>query len=285
MEGLVVTSPYPKTLDQILNDILTDYSNLSSAPDTSKGGSPFIMGSVLASAAWSIHKYIDYSIKQHFVHTCDAKNLNEYGVEYNFPRTSSDETDQSYATRLLTFLRGATAGGNAGDFKRWALDQENCYLTVSDVTYYNAFAPVIHQADGAGTVGVYTVPNDETIVNNGGNSHEADLLAVTQAYLSEKIPLGTLGVTAYSSDPVLINVSVLVTPEDNETIDTTEIQTEISNMMNLKEPSESLYQTDITFVCRNFGGKVAQVVLPADFETTVLNAQHIRPGTVEVYEN
>lgn len=274
-----MASPYPKTLDEILNDILTDYSNLDSAPDVSNGGSPFIMGSVLGSAAWSIHKYIDYCMRQHFIHTCDTENLNKYGAEYDFPR-DPNETDQNYTIRFLDFIRGAPAGGNANDFKTWALDRENPHLT--DV-YYNAFASVIHQADGVGTVGVYTIPNDETIVNDG--NHEDELLADTQAYLSEKIPLGTLGVTAYSSDPILVSVNVLVTPEDNETIDTTEIETEIKNMMNIKEPSESLYQSDISYVCRNFGGKVANVVLPSVFETTVLNAQHIRPGTIEVYEN
>lgn len=281
-----MASPYPKTLDEILADILTDYSNLDSAPDVSAGGSPFIMGSVLASAGWSIHKYIDYCMRQHFIHTCDTGNLNEYGTEYDFPRESSDETDQSYATRLLSFVRGMPSGGNADDFKRWALDQENSFYfdIPTEVTYYNAFAKVIHQADGAGTVGVYTVPEDETIINNGANNFEEYLLDATHIYLNKMIPLGTLGVTAYSSKPVLTSVNVQVTPEDNKSIDTTEIQTEIKNMMNLKEPSESLYQSDISYVCRNFGGKVANVVLPGDFETTVLNAQHIRPGTIEVYE-
>lgn len=280
-----MASPYPKTLDEILADILTDYSNLDSAPDTSAGGSPFIMGSVLASAAWSIHKYIDYCMRQHFIHSCDTENLNKHGADYNFPRLSVDEIDQDYATRLLTFIREMPSGGNAEDFERWALDKGNPHWILLDSPYYNAYVSVIHQANGAGTVGVYTIPNDETIINNTGNLHEENLLGATQDYLSEKIPLGTLGVTAYSSNPTFTSVNVLVTPEDNETIDTTEIQTEIKNMMNLKKPSESLYQSDISYVCRNFGGKVANVVLPGIFETQVTSNQHIRPGTIEVYEN
>ena len=281
----MTVSPFLKSFDDIIYRVLTDYSNQDSAPDTSVGSSSFITGSVMSAAAWSLYKYQDYILRQHFITTADTANLDRWGSIYNITR-SSGETDAQYIVRLLEYIRRPPAGGNLNDFLNWALDSENSTYIVGDDRYYNLYALVIPQDTGPGTVGIYTIPNDETIVNNGGNTYEEDLRSATEDYIDEVRPVGMQNVVVNTTDPLVTSITVEVSPASGETLDTDEIKTEIQTMIRAKGPGESLFWSDITYVCRNFGAAQAEVTLPVTFEVTADNDEYHRDtgGTVTVTE-
>jgi len=160
-----MTSPFEKDFDTILTDVLTDYDNLASSPDISAGSQVFINGSVLASMLWGLYRFQEWIMKQHFPDLADTDNLNHHGSILEITRTA-DDTDATYLNKILAFLRQPPAGGNKLDFETWALDQDNSYVDYDGDTYYNAVVTVIDTPDNIlGTVGIYTVPNDETVVN------------------------------------------------------------------------------------------------------------------------
>lgn len=150
----------------ILNNILTDYSNLDSSPDVSVGGQPWINANVLASAVWGLYYFQDqYVKKQLFVDEADTEYLNHWGSIFNVVRVSSD-TNSTYLNKVLSRLRQAPAGGNSLDFENWALDRDNCYITYGGTTYYNAIASIVSNPGNVlGMVGIYTIPTDETIID------------------------------------------------------------------------------------------------------------------------
>jgi uncharacterized phage protein gp47/JayE len=162
----MTTLPFEKDFDDLLTDVLTDYSNLASSPDVSIGSPVFIQGSVLSSMLWGLYRYQDWIAKQHFPDLANTVNLNHWGALYDITRTG-DDTDATYLNKILAFMRQPPAGGNKQDFENWALDQDNSYVIYGGVTYYNALVKVTPNPDGVlGTVGIYTIPNDETIVND-----------------------------------------------------------------------------------------------------------------------
>lgn len=155
---------FAKDFDTLLNDILTDYSNLDSAPDVTVGSMAFINGATLASMLWGLYRYQDWIAKQHFPDTADTTNLNHHGSLYDITRTGTD-TDATYLNKILDYLRQPPAGGNANDYQNWALDQENSTVEYDSTDYYNGLVTVVDTPDNIlGTVGVYTIPSDETIV-------------------------------------------------------------------------------------------------------------------------
>lgn len=280
-----MTSPFSKDLDTILTDILTDYSNLDSAPSISAGSMPFINGSVLASMLWGLYKYQAWINNQAFPDMADTDALNHWGSIYNITRLSTD-TDATYLNKILNYIRQPPAGGNALDFKTWALDQENSYYTYGGVTYYNAYATIVScPGDILGTVGIYTIPNDESIVNAGGSpDKEAELRTATENYIDGIRPLGMLSSTVYASDPVSTAVTMNVTASAGGSVDTSAIQTAITNLLNAMAPGESLFRSVLVFTAIAYGAATAVVSAPAVEETTVDDDEHIRPGTITINE-
>lgn len=281
----MIVSPYSQDYDNLLHDILTDYQNLDSAPDVSAGSMVFINGSVLASMLWGLYQFQGWLHKQQFPDTASTEILNRWGSIYNITRLLTD-TDATYLNKILTFLRQPPAGGNALDFKNWALDSTNSYYTLSGTTYYNAFAKVVSCVnDVLGTVGVYTIPNDETIVNAGGSpDKEEELRSATETYIESVRPLGLLSVSVYASDPVSTDVTINVTAPSGGSVDTDAIEAAITALLNSKEPGESLHKSELTWTAITYGAETAVVITPAAEETTVDNDEHIRPGTINITE-
>lgn len=192
----MTTLPFEKDFDTLLTDILTDYSNLDSSPDISAGSMVFINGSVLASMLWGLYRYQDWIAKQHFPDLADTTNLNHHGSLYDITRLGAD-TDATYLNKILNFLRQPPAGGNANDFENWALDQDETAIEYDGVTYYNAIVSIVSAPDNIlGTVGIYTIPDDESIVNviksSGTNSHVVvDKLKDTAAdFVTDGVAIG-----------------------------------------------------------------------------------------------
>lgn len=274
-------SQFLKSFDVILNDILNDYSNLDSQPDTTQGSMVYIAASVKSAAIWGLYKYIDYVLKQHFPDSADLEYLKRWAAVLGVTVTSND-TEAEIRNNVLDFMRQPPAGGNAKDFRVWALDETNSYYTVGDITYYNKYVSVVENADGVGTVGIYTIPNDETIVNNGANTYEEDLRSATETYIESKRPLGLLSVSVYSSDPQTENVAITVTAPSGGTVNTATIQAAIEAEMDTMVPGESLHHSTLIHICMLNGAATAVVTTPAAVETTCDNDEYIRHGTVTI---
>jgi len=278
---------YNKTFDELLAQILTDYSNLDSNPDISQGSMPFVQGSVLASMVFGLFRYNDYNAKQMFVDTADHENLLKHGAILDIPFLDSD-TDSSYLDKILRYLRQAPAGGNKQDFEDWALDQDNSFYVDNDITYYNAYANVVKAADGAGTVGVYTIPNDETIIDGvepavfPGNIEEL-LRIATETYILVKQPLGIVSTAIVSSKPQPENVTMFVTAGGSGAVDTDAIKQALDDFMTLLAPGESLLKVDLACIAKTFGAKNATMTIPSG-DITPDKDKHIRPGTITVTE-
>jgi len=164
-----MATQYAREYDEILNDILTDYLGLDEPPaDVSKGSMPFIMASVVAFVSWGLRQLMDFITRQIVPGPeMDTEFLNKWAGYYDIIRTS-DDTDATLLTKVLNRVRMPPAGGNTNDYRNWALDQSNSFITNTsvspEVTYYNEFATVVDIPFGPGTVGVYTIPDDEAII-------------------------------------------------------------------------------------------------------------------------
>jgi uncharacterized phage protein gp47/JayE len=106
--------------DTLMENILTDYSNLDPTPDTSEGTMVYIKAACLASMLWGLYRYQDYTAKQVFPDTADTDSLNHWGSVYGIAR-QTDETDSVYAARILNYLQTPPEGGTANDYQTWAL--------------------------------------------------------------------------------------------------------------------------------------------------------------------
>jgi uncharacterized phage protein gp47/JayE len=274
---------YNKDYDQIKRDILTDYQNLDSNPDVSQGSMPNIMGSVLASMIWGIFKKCDYNKKQMFVDTADAENLRKWGAIYDIPYLDTD-TDSSYLNKILRFIRQAPAGGNKQDFEDWALDQNNCFYEYDGTVYYNGLATVVPAGFGAGTVGIYTVPTDETIVDvTTPVNIEENLRAVTQAYIETVRPLGMLAASVVSAKPFSQSITMTVQAKEGEFVDEAAIATAIEDNLNLMVPGEPLYTATLICIAMSYGAINPVLSLPAG-NVLAANDRFIRPNIITVTE-
>ena len=272
---------YKKDFDTILTEILTDYSNLDSNPDVSRGSMPYIQGSVLASMVWGLYRYNDYNAKQMFVDTADSDNLKKHGAILDIPYLDTD-TDSTYLTKILNFLRQAPAGGNKLDFETWAKDSENCYYDDGGTIYYNEYATIVEGAFGAGTVGVYTIPNDEMIIDvTTPVNVEEGLRLATENYIESVRPLGMAGTFAVSAKPVSQNVTITIVQPDSGDVDTDEIKTAIEDTLNAMVPCETLYMSTLICIALSYGAKNATLTTPSA-DVAVDNDDFIRSGTVTV---
>lgn len=279
-----MASPFLKQFDNILYDVLTDYKNLDDAPDTSRGSTAYIMASVLSSMLWGLYRYQDYIQNQHFPDTADTENLNHWGAIYDVVR-GVDETDAEYLNDILNAIRQPSAGGNRLDFQNWALDENYCYTTDSGTTYYNAYATIVDIAFGFGTVGVFTIPNDETIIDVvGPPNNEENLRVATENYIESVRPLGLLSVSVISAKPQIQNIEIDLTAPIGVTLGLTLIENAIEDELNSMQPGETLYKSTITCICKNYGAEKVDVTTPAVEQTTVDNDKFIRSGTITLNE-
>ncbi len=275
-----MTSPFSKDFDDIFYDVLVDYQNLDSAPDTTEGSTAYIMGAVLSSGIWGLYRYQDYLALQQFPDTADTENLNHWGSIYGLTRGATD-TDADYLADILAFIRQPPAGGNASDFEDWALDEDNSKYVDGSTTYYNEYATVVDQPDDvAGAVEIFTIPNDETII---GTANGESLRSATETYIETQRPLGMKSLAVTEATESTQNVTISVTAPSSGSVDTDDIKDAIETELNAMVPGEDLLLATLYYICKAYGAENVTISVPAA-DVAIANDNFVRPGTVTVTE-
>jgi len=115
----MATYQYP-TYDSLLQQMITDYSNLVPAPDTAVGSPVWIQCSVIAQAIWGLYVYQSNGLQMAFPDSATGNFLDRWGSVFGIPRMNG-ELDTAYSTRMCGILQQPPAGGNAQDYINWAL--------------------------------------------------------------------------------------------------------------------------------------------------------------------
>jgi len=185
-----MSNPYLRSYDDLLQAMLTDYSNLSPSPDTSIGSPVYIKCSVLASALWGVYKYQDYLAQQPFPDTGSTDSINHWGSILGITRQAG-ENDNDYANAMITALKSPPAGGTKTDYQNWALQMP------AQTAYHNEnFLP------GAVNVGADTIT-----VGQNYNMDGVIVQFTTTGTLPGGLSLNTsYGVYQAYADPSLIQV-------------------------------------------------------------------------------
>jgi uncharacterized phage protein gp47/JayE len=255
-----MSSEFLKSFDDLLEQILVDYSNQDTTPDTTAGSITYIKAACLASMLWGLYRYQDYLAKQIFVDSADTDNLNHHGSIYGIARTTTD-TDQTYATKILNFLRQPPAGGNKLDYETWALATSGVtgagytgILTVSNAT-------VITPDDGLspGSVSVTVMPNDETML---GTTGMYDLSTAAYTYIDSKRPVTANQLTVQPPTLVYAYITINVTAATGVTLDTITMVSDITAFVNTLNPGDPIYISKLQSICIQDGALNATVSSP-----------------------
>lgn len=255
-----MANEFLKNFDDLLDQILVDYSNQDSSPDTTAGSITYIKAACLASMLWGLYRYQDYLAKQIFVDTADSDNLNHHGYLYGISREAA-EADSDYSARILSFLRQPPAGGNKKDYEDWA-------LASLGVTGYGmtgilevASATVITPDDGLdpGNVSVTVMPNDE---NQIGTTGMYDLVQAVYTNIDIKRPVTANQLTVQS--PILnpVNVNIGVVAPTGVTLDTDTMIQDVTAFFDAMSPGDPVYMSKLAAICIQDGAQNATVYAP-----------------------
>lgn len=261
-------SPFSKTFDELLNDILTDYQNQvdpdTGAPiDVSKGSLAFVKAAVMASAAWGLHQSIAWTGDQIFPDTCSVENLYHHGaIDGIEPLPGESAAD--YLVRVQLFEQKPLAGGNKYDYVAWALE-------IPEVKTAWCY-PV---ARGNGTVDVVILQDPAT----EGEVEPATLCGLVKGLIDGRRPVGR-GVDAVSVVTPTVDATN-VTMSNLSGADATVIAAEIEAYLNAMIPDQILYVAMLKAIAINNGAVNPTVTAPA---ADVVPAQYhmIRPGVISV---
>lgn len=190
--------------DNLLNQILVDYQNLDSNPDTSVGTMTYIKGACLASMLWGLYRYQDYLARQIFPDSADTENLNRHGNVLGIPRSSVD-TDSTYLAKILNKLRKPGAGGNRNDWKQWTMyDEGDNRITTG---------PGCYVSGGSQTGGTLDVDNMLTSVSSIQEDQTFYIEGDSQLYT-----LSTQANFVSGSATLEFTPDILVAPDNNAVV-------------------------------------------------------------------
>lgn len=169
-------SPFAKSFDDLLNNILTDYQNHidpeTAAPiDVSQGSLPFIKGACMASALWGIYQAHGWIADQIFPDTASSENLHRHAFLRGLA-PKAGESDLDLLARLLDFIRRPPAGGNRYDYVKWVIGIQGIKAAFS-----------IPLSQGPGTVDVIIVA-DTTLAGSEVPSSHTDKAGTVTAVLA-----------------------------------------------------------------------------------------------------
>lgn len=200
--------------------------------------------------------------------TVTPPQINGQAVVINMAGGVERETDPELLQRLLDLIRRPPAGGNAFDYKRWALE-------VPGVT--KAFVYPLRR--GLGTV-------DIAIVAGDGLPSEETLEAV-RTYIGGKRPVTAKGVYVFAPTQRLVDVRVLrkVAADAAAAVDA-QIRTRLIDQFHVLNPGESWIKSRAEALITNIAGvedraipePVANIV-PAVNENTV---EWLRLGSLTI---
>lgn len=272
---------FNKTFDEILNDILTDYSNLDSNPDTSEGTMTYIATACQASALWGLYKFGNFVGRQIFPDTAETDHLNHHGAIFGVAR-DEDDSDADYLDRVLDRLRRPPAGGNANDWSNWCkYDSEGDRIeTTINVDpdgngYYAREAVIVTPPDvSPGTVTAVIVPNDESIL--GGGAAITELIGLIETNIDLLRPVTSSGYTV--SEMVLVPY-IFVVSLSGDDIDEDAIKEDLQAYIDTLLPGEPLFKSQMSSIALDAGAEnVSSIIaVPDDWDAQGT----IRPDTDE----
>ena len=274
-----MSSEFLKDFDSLLDQILVDYSNQDSAPDTTAGSITYIKAACLASMLWGLYRYQDYLAKQIFLDTADTDNLNHHGYILGITR-DTDESDSDYVARLLAFIQQPPAGGNKKDYADWAKDTPGVTGVGFTGIAYVESATVITPREGLspGNIAITIVPDNEFILGATGMQ---DLVDSCYEYVDAQRPVTANQLTVQQPTTVWINPHISVTAATGDTLDKDTMLSDILAFMNEMLPGDPLYRSKLESICIQDGAIAASVTYPgADVTTTT--AQIIRAVTANI---
>lgn len=281
-------SVFLRSFDDVLNEVLTIYSNLDNPPDLSVGSVAFVDSTHIAQLLLGLYRYCDYITRQITPNEqTDTQYLNLHGAVYQIPRVTAD-TDKTYLDKILTELRSPSAGGNAADFERWAVEESPGYDTTGLSPDYGLItvsaATVITWPEGVpGTVGVYIVPSNLSIIDDLSNDYEEQLQTITQTYIQSVQPVPMFPTSVISAKKQLQNIDLDYTEATTGAVDESVIVSEIQDYLNTRKPNESIFKSQIESIAINNGAESAVVTNLASEETApTLVKNFFIAGTVTV---
>lgn len=194
--------------DILLDQILVDYSNLDSNPDTSVGTMTYVKGACLASMLWGLYRYQDYLSRQIFPDTADTDNLNRHGNVLGIPRASND-TDSTYLEKIINKLRNPPAGGNRNDWTNWTkLDSGNVQIATGPA------GQVPYSPQTGGTLVISSMLSTVTTIESGSQFYIADgsqVYTLTSDATFSDSPVSGSGTLEFTPD-------ILVSPVNGDVV-------------------------------------------------------------------
>lgn len=258
-----------KPFDEILANILTDYANLDSNPDTSEGTMTYIAAACQASAIWGLYHFGNFVGRQIFPDTSDTDQLNHHGAIYEVERTE-DDTDATYLAKLLDRLRKPPAGGNANDWRNWCKTDDNgdrietvVNLDPDGKGYYAQSVTIITPPDVTiGTVTAVIIPNDEDIL---GTAAMTELIALIETNIDALRPVTSSG---YTVSEVVLVPYIFVVAVSGESIDEDAIKEDLQAYIDTLQAGQPLFKSQMSSIALDAGvDNVLDIsAVPADFD-------------------
>lgn len=189
---------------------------------------------------------------------------------YSMSGGADTESDTALLARLLDVLRNPPAGGNAYDYRRWALE-------VAGVE--SAFVYPLRR--GIGTV-------DVVVVAAGSALPSAPLLAAVQAHIDDRRPVACKGVLALAPTELIVPVTVQVVLSAGATLlgVTALIEAALAEYFNGLNPGATAVKSRIEALVSDLTGVADRAVsLPAANVVPLVNTSVVewcRLGTVVV---
>jgi uncharacterized phage protein gp47/JayE len=252
---------FKKTLDEILNDILTDFQNILPGVDVSQGSLAYMKAAGYASAVWGLYEYQDWISRQIFPDTGDVQALEHHAWVRGITRTAG-ESDPLYLARLLDYIRRPPAGGNKYDYAKWAREIDGV-----------AQAYVFPLAQGSESVDVVSVAGAAT----GSEIPTQALLDAVAAHIDDVRPVGARYVRILS--PMVVAQDVTMTGV-GVTLAAT-VTADIAAYLNGFAPGQALYLPQLLGIATGNGAANPVLTVPAA-TVTPAGYQMLRPGVINV---
>jgi uncharacterized phage protein gp47/JayE len=242
---------FSKNRDEILQDIILDYTTTDPSIDLSVGSIARIKAEVLASALWGIYRYQDWIYKQRTPLVGDPETIEEWASLLGLTTTVGESVD-ALQERVLGAMRYKIRGGTAADYEFWA-------KTVHGDSFGNEVS-IIHAkcypADmGAGTVKLVVACSNPLEVT------PTWMINAIRSVVSVSKPVG------FPIDNVLITAATIQLVSitgvvSGSNVDIPRMQTSIQNYVNGLGIDQLLYLTQLQLIAGDCGAESFSISAP-----------------------